>query len=191
MNTRFRNFKSMVGRTGPVLRLSTTEDRAPTSQGPVTAPFYLLSRAFSLLEVVLALAVFALVVVPAIGLVALSYRNSNTDLQTPNAVEIKSLLELELREATDVFKLSFLLAPVEFYASQDLQLIELGGAAMAPEDKYYKVTVAAPVDYAYDEGDAYRVFLFNIIWPAFVDGASNEDNIESLQQLILPVVLSK
>ncbi|MFL3659058.1 MAG: hypothetical protein ACJ07L_13535, partial [Opitutales bacterium] len=58
------------------------------------------SWAFSLLEVVLALAVFAIIVVPAIGLVALSYRDSETDLQAPNAVEIKSLLELELRGAT-------------------------------------------------------------------------------------------
>jgi hypothetical protein len=157
----------------------------------INVPSYLGSSAFSLLEVVLALTVFALVVIPAIGLVALSYRNAETDLQAPNAVEIKSLLELELLGATDVFKLSFLLAPVEFYASQDLQEIAQDGAAMADSEKYYKVRVTSPTNYVYDEGDAYRVFLFNIIWPAFVGGVSNEENVETLQQLILPVVLSK
>jgi len=152
-----------------------------------------------LLEVVLALAVFTLVVVPAIGLVALSYRNSNTDQQAPNAVEIKSLLELELIGASVdvggtehlVFSESFLMSDVIFYASQDLQSIEQDGATMADSEKYYKVTVTAPSGYVYDEDDAYRVFLFNIIWPAFVAGTNNEDNAESLQQLILPVVLSK
>lgn len=169
------------------------------------------SHAFSLLEVVLALAVFAIIVVPAIGLVALSYRNSETDLQAPNAVEIKSLLELELVGATildegagpggidlvyDVFNESFLSSDVEFYASQDLNSIEQNGATMTDGEKYYKVTVTAPVDYTYSDTDAYRVFLFNVIWPAFVSDSeggftSNEANAEGLQQLILPVVLSK
>lgn len=169
------------------------------------------SWAFSLLEVVLALAVFAIIVVPAIGLVALSYRDSETDLQAPNAVEIKSLLELELRGATivdvgagpigedlayDVFNESFLSSDVEFYGSQDLQSIEQNGVSMADGEKYYKVTVTAPVDYAYNASDAYRVFLFNVIWPVFVSDfeggfVNNEDNAEGLQQLVLPVVLSK
>ena len=168
-------------------------------------------KAFSLLEVVLALAVFAIIVVPAIGLVALSYRNSETDLQAPNAVEIKSLLELELIGATildegagpggldlvyDVFNESFLSSDIEFYASQDLNSIEQNGASMEDGEKYYKVTVTEPVDYAYSDTDAYRVFLFNVIWPAFVSDSeggftSNEANAEGLQQLILPVVLSK
>ncbi len=166
---------------------------------PPCSPWFKNRTAFSLLEVVLALAVFTLVVVPAIGLVALSYRNSNTDQQAPNAVEIKSLLELELIGASVdvggtehlVFSESFLMSDVIFYASQDLQSIEQDGATMADSEKYYKVTVTAPSGYVYDEDDAYRVFLFNIIWPAFVAGTNNEDNAESLQQLILPVVLSK
>jgi len=161
-------------------------------------------KAFSLLEVVLSMAVFAIIVVPAIGLVALSYRNAETDLQAPNAVEIKSLLELELRGAVtvdggdtyDVFHESFLSGDVEFYASQDLQTIEQDGAAMSDDEKYYRIVVANPSNYIYDDGDAYRVFLFNIVWPAFVPDSgggyvSNEANIESLQQLILPTVLSK
>ena len=150
-------------------------------------------RAFSLLEVVLSLAVFAIIVVPAIGLVSLSYRNANTDLQAPNAVEIKSLLEIELLGASvevegedyGVFSESFLTSDVEFYASQDLQTIEQNGASMSDSEKYYKVTVTSPVNYVYDDADAYRVFLFNIIWPA------SEENEESLQQMILSAVLSK
>jgi hypothetical protein len=159
-------------------------------------------NAFSLLEVVLALAVFAIIVVPAIGLVALSYRNSETDLQAPNAVEIKSLLELELRGAETVdaddedltyrvFEAGFISSDVEFYASQDLGIIKQDGATMDVGDKYYKVTVTEPVGYVYSDSDAYRVFLFNVIWPAFVSGVDNEANAEGLQQLILPVVLSK
>ncbi len=168
-------------------------------------------RGFTLLETVLSLAVFAIIVVPAIGLVALSYRNSNTELQAPNAVEIKSLLELELRGATivdvgagpggtdliyDVFHESFLLSDVEFYASSDLDTLEQDGATMSDSEKYYKVVVSMPDGYVYDDDDPYRVFLFNIIWPAFVPDSGggyvdNESNAESLQQLILPVVLSK
>ena len=152
-------------------------------------------NAFSLLEVVLALAVFAIIVVPAIGLVALSYRNSITDLQGPHADEIKSLLELELRGVADpdgvvgyAFSSAFLSAesPVVFYASQDLQSIEQDAASVVNTDPYSKVTVASPSGYVYQESDAYRVFLFNVIWPV-----SNEANPESLQQLILPAVLSK
>ena len=96
----------------------------------------------------------------------------------------------------DVFNESFLSSDVEFYASQDLNSIEQNGATMLDGDKYYKVTVTAPVDYVYSDTDAYRVFLFNVIWPAFVSDSeggftSNETNAEGLQQLILPVVLSK
>lgn len=58
-----------------------------------------MGKGFTLLETVLSLAVFAIIVVPAIGLVALSYRKVNTEYQAPNAVEIKSLLEIELRGA--------------------------------------------------------------------------------------------
>ncbi len=167
--------------------------------------------AFTLLETVLALAVFAIIVVPAIGLVALSYRNTNTESRAPNAVEIKALLELELKGAKvidvgagpggtdleyDVFHTSFLLGDVTFYASEDFQILEQDGAGMLPAEKYYKVNVSIPVDYTYSSDDAYRVFLFNIIWPAFVpDGSGgyvdNESNAEGLQQLILPTVLRK
>lgn len=167
--------------------------------------------AFTLLETVLALAVFAIVVVPAIGLVALSYRNTSTELAAPNAVEIKSLLELELRGAevidigagpggTDliynVFHNSFLDSDVIFYASKDFQELEQDGVGMSDEEKYYKVNVSVPVDYVYDPDDAYRVFLFNIIWPAYVEGTggvfvNNKDNAEGLRQMVLPTVLRK
>ncbi len=170
-----------------------------------------LVSAFTLLETVLALAVFAIVVVPAIGLVALSYRNSSTELAAPNAVEIKSLLELELRGAevidvgagpggTDliynVFHTSFLDSDVVFYASKDFQELEQDGVGMSDDEKYYRVSVSVPVDYTYDPDDAYRIFLFNIIWPAFVEGSGgvfvdNQTNAEGLRQLILPSVLRK
>ncbi len=166
---------------------------------------------FTLLETVLALAVFAIIVVPAIGLVALSYRNSETEGNAPNAVEIKTLLELELGGATildvgagpsgedltyDVFHTSFLDSDVVFYASSDLQELAQDGTDMTESEKYYKVTVAPPSDYTYDADDAYRVFLFNIIWPAYVEDSgggyiNNEGNAEGLQQLILPAVLRK
>lgn len=147
--------------------------------------------AFTILEVVLALAVFAIIVVPAMGLVALSYRNTDTAQQTPNAIEIKSLLELELRGATGVFLDTFLSVPVVFYASRDLDTI--GYAASIPDSlKYYKVTVTEPVGYSYDETDPNRLFLFNVIWPAFLDtGVNNEGNLETLEQLIIPLALSK
>jgi len=168
-------------------------------------------RGFTLLETVLSLAVFAIIVVPAIGLVALSYRNVDTESKAPNAVEIKSLLELELRGATivdvgagprgenleyDVFHDSFLISDVIFYASQDLDEFEQDGASMADSEKYYKVTVTTPAAYTYDSDDSYRLFLFNIIWPAFVPDSgggyvNNQDNAEALQQLVLPAVLSK
>ena len=170
-----------------------------------------LVSAFTLLETVLALAVFAIVVVPAIGLVALSYRNTSTELAAPNAVEIKSLLELELRGAVvvdvgagpvgedleyDVFHTDFLDNEVIFYASKDFQELEQDGAGMSDEEKYYKVSVSVPVDYVYDSDEAYRVFLFNIIWPAYVEGTGgvfvdNEDNAEGLCQMVLPTVLRK
>jgi len=180
-------WRSKVGRAGSVLQSLKTEDRA--------GPPYLVKvkRAFTLLEVVLALAVFAIIVVPAIGLVAISYRNTDTSQQAPNAVEIKSLLELELRGATGVYLSTFLSSDVIFYASQDLDEIERDGTSMADADKYYKVTVTEPEGYLYDEDDPNRVFLFNIIWPAYLPdtGVYNETNLETLDQLIIPVVLSK
>ena len=193
------------GKTGSVLRKF-----RPAEKDRVRPP-YLRKLGFTLLEIVLSLAVFAIIVVPAIGLVALSYRNVDTEAQAPNAVEIKSLLEMELRGATivdigagpggidlvyDVFHSSFLISDVVFYASQDLQELEQDGAGMGDSEKYYKVTVTTPVTNTYDEDDPYRVFLFNIIWPAFVPGSgggfvSNEDNAEALQQLVLPIVIRK
>lgn len=152
-----------------------------------------LKGAFTLLEVVLSLAVFAIIVVPAIGLVALTFRNTSTSQQAPSAVEITSLLELELYGATDVFLNTFLDSDVIFYASQDLDQIERDGTSIAPNERYYRVTVTEPVGYLYDEDDPFRVFQFNIIWPAYLpdSGSNNESNLETLDQLILPVVLSK
>lgn len=197
--------RTRAGKTRSALRNYEWEDRP--------GPF--LKRAiidgFTLLEVVISLAVFAIIVVPAIGLVALSYRNSVSELQAPNAVEIKSLLELELRGATiidvgagpsgedlsyDVFHESFLSSDVIFYGSQDLDLLEQDGGGMADSDKYYKVTVSSPESYTYSDEDAYRVFLFNLIWPAYVPDSvgghvDNESNAETLKQLILPAVLNK
>ncbi len=169
------------------------------------------TQAFTLLETVLSLAVFAIIVVPAIGLVALSYRNSSSEQQAPNAVEIKSLLELELRGATvidvgagpagsdliyDVFHESFFTGDVIFYASADLDELVQDGTGMTDDEKYFKVTVSEPSTYSYDDDDPYRVFLFNVVWPAFVPDSAggyvdNESNAEALQQLILPAVLNK
>ena len=170
-----------------------------------------MGKGFTLLETVLSLAVFVIIVVPAIGLVALSYRKVNTEYQAPNAVEIKSLLEIELRGAIvvdvgagangenleyNVFHESFLNSDVVFYASQDLDKLEQEGASVADSDKYYKVTISNPTKYTYHDDDPYRLFLFNIIWPAFVPDSvgsfvDNEENAEALQQLVLPVVLNK
>ncbi len=194
-----------VGRTGSVLRdwqverrtgpvLPAQEDRQEDRAG---LPCLIKSkRAFTLLEVVLSLAVFAIIVVPAIGLVALSYRNTDTSQQAPNAVEIKSLLELELRGAMGVFDSTFLDSAVVFYASQDLDEIEaLGGGSMEDSDRYYRITVTEPepAGSTYNVDDPNRVFLFNIIWPAYLpgSGANNESNLETLEQLIIPGVLSK
>lgn len=202
---RVSKFCTRVGGAGSVLRKfrPVAEDRL--------GPPYHRKRGFTLLETVLSLAVFAIIVVPAIGLVALSYRNVDTEAQAPNAVEIKSLLEIELRGAAivdvgagpsgtdlvyDVFHNSFLSSDVIFYASRDLDKLEQDGASMADSEKYYKVTVTTPTTYTYDDDDPYRLFLFNIIWPAFVPDSvggfvDNEDNAEALQQLVIPVILNK
>ena len=67
---------------------------------------------------------------------------------------------------------------------------------MADSDKYYKVTISTPTNYTYHDDDPYRLFLFNLIWPAVVPDTvgsfvDNEENAEALQQLVLPAVLNK
>lgn len=146
------------------------------------------TRAFSLLEVVVALAMLALIAIPAVGLATMAVSRSREQMTVSNASELKNRIDNALRayDSGAVFTSSFIPSgsTLEFLASESLEYIELGGNTSTENDAYYKVTVREPVDYSYDTEDAYRIVLYEVVWP---DNDPNSDR----KQLFFTTVFRK
>ncbi len=126
--------------------------------------------AFSLIEVVVALAMLALIAVPAVGLATMAVSQSKDQLTTGFASELKGRLDNALRASdfVDVFDKNYISADSSavFWASRDLVFIEPEGAITTDSnDKYYKVILKKPKDYSYRGEDRYRIVVYEVTWP--------------------------
>lgn len=132
---------------------------------------FLKRSGFSLIEVIVALAMLALIAVPAVGLATMAVSRSKEQLSTSFASELKTRLDNALRASSqvDVFDESYIGGDSSsiFWASRDLAYIESDGNTTAiSNDKYYKVVLRKPKkDYQYDNEQNYRIIVYEVTWP--------------------------
>lgn len=116
---------------------------------------------FTLLEVVIALAMLAVMAVPALGLATMAVAQNRLELSGNAASELKDKVDVALRCGFDVFDPG-LAEVLTLYASTDLSYIEIDGAVSDKNDRYYKVLIS---EVGLFEGETYRVFGYDIRWP--------------------------
>lgn len=144
---------------------------------------------FSLLEVVVALAMLALIAIPAVGLATMAVSESKDQMTAGQASELKGRIDTALRpdSSIDVMAESYDVsgAGKVFWGSQDLLYIEAAGSLTADKnDQYYKVVLRQPEGYSYSDENAFRVFVYEVTWP--------ENTLESKRnQLFFPAVFRK
>lgn len=132
---------------------------------------------FTLLEVIVAMAMLALIAVPAIGLATMAVSRSKEQLIAGDASDLKTKIDMALRayersSGNSVFSSGFVPAgsALTFFASQDLQYIEFENGSVDQvfadnNDEYYKVLVKEPEGYSYTSTDGYRIVLYEVTWP--------------------------
>lgn len=125
---------------------------------------------FSLIEVIVALAMLALIAVPAVGLATLAVSRNKELLTTGSATDLKNRVDTALRatEGIDVFATDFVSEanPFVMVASSDLSIIERETETLETgNDEYYRVSVREPEGYLYLANDSYRVLLYEVVWP--------------------------
>lgn len=133
-----------------------------------------LKKAFTLLEVVVALAMLALIAVPAVGLATMAVRSSKEQMATGSASELKNRVDTALRALGGEGVFAKGLIPTDgdltFVASQDLRFIEIESSDLdTKNDQHYRVFVRDPVGYSYSADDSYRVIVYEVIWPYKTD----------------------
>ena len=153
---------------------------------------------FTLLEVVLSLAVFLVIAAPVVGLLALTARNSDQQANAVNAEELKRIISNELIAAIDDTTLAwtFDASTVALYASENLEEIAFSSdGTFQDQFKYFSIDVQDPVDVVSSVDDIYRIVLLDIRWPAFVESGgswvNNLSNETSLEQIIVPLVIDR
>lgn len=130
-----------------------------------------MKRGFTLLEVIIALAMLAVIAVPAIGLATMAVSRSRDLIVTGNATELKNRIDIALRsysdETDDVFTESFPKGNgFAFIASQSLEYIELeDSVTTAVNDGYYRVDVIEAGNAYNANTDSYRVLTYTVTWP--------------------------
>ena len=152
-------------------------------------------KGFTLIEVVVSIAIFAIIAVPTVGLMTMAARKSNNRVGYANAAELKVRVENEIRASDSAFDWNLDTTPIVLYGSRDLS--ETGFSDdedLADSDKYYRVEVREPYGYDYATGDAYRSLIFLVTWPAYVETSpgtfvSNEANEANLEQMVMTSVI--
>ncbi|MBK1876532.1 PulJ/GspJ family protein [Pelagicoccus mobilis] len=138
------------------------------------------SAGFSLLEVVIALAMLALIAVPAVGLATMAVSSSKEQMKTGAASELKARVDVALRGYGSGAVFSTDLIPAEgdlaFVASENLQFIELEGSVLDNDnDAYYRIVIDEPKGYSFTGTDTYRLVVYRVEWPNNTsDPASNQ-----------------
>lgn len=150
-----------------------------------------LRHGFTILEVVIAMGMLALIAVPAIGLATMAVGRNKANLVAGDASELKTRIDTALRayaaDGETVFTMNFsdAASPVTFLASKDLLYIEADGAVSSRNDGYYRVTARQPVGYAYSAAyDAHRIIVYEVVWP-------NSDASEQKKKLFFTSVFRK
>ena len=141
-----------------------------------------LGNAFTLLEIVIALAMLALIAIPAIGLATMAIKQSSQSLVEVNSTELKRRIDAAVKADNQVFTWSL---PIVMIASSDLQYIEhQASVTVGSNDAFFRIEIDEPAGYNFNNlTDAYRVFTYNITWPN-----SGATGIEASQQIYLTVV---
>lgn len=122
------------------------------------------SKGFSLIEVIVALAMLALVAIPAVGLATMAAKQSKNQLKANRASELKSKIEYALKSEVpiDVFSLSDLpVLGLSLNASEDLTSITT--ASNSAKD-FYEVRLLTPSGYTFQESDPYRIVAYEVSW---------------------------
>lgn len=138
---------------------------------------------FTLLEIVIALALFALVAVPAVGLAVMAARKNAEIINAENAAELKTRVDVALRASVgldtnddgslgsdNIFRWDLSTSPKIFYASEDLMAIGPEGGLSSDNDGFFRVEIEDPVGSTYNHNsgssDLFRQVYFRISWPA-------------------------
>jgi len=153
---------------------------------------------FTLLEIVLAVAVFTVIAAPILGLLAMTVQSGEDDSNLVRAEELKRVVANELRAAIENGDLAwgFDAESVGLFASEDLRESALEGAeGYEDQYKYFYVDVQDPVDALPDSNSLKRMVLLDIRWPAFARGSGgwtdNRANTIAMNQMIVPVALTR
>ncbi len=131
-----------------------------------------MKRAFSLIEVVVALAMLALIAVPAIGLATMVAQRNQKIMTTGSASDLKRRIDAAIRayenDASNVFSwpISSAVNSKVFHASEDLRYIVDSSTALPDGvDVFYTVNVRSPIGYTYDDStDSYRIVMYEVLW---------------------------
>jgi len=141
-------------------------------------------RGFTLLEVVVALAMFAIIAAPTLGIITLAARKAHDRMGMVEADELKRRVAGELErmgaEEDDVlptiFEWDFAEAgeggdgPLAFYASGDLKTVKhAGDETLLDSEKRFRIRVLEPDNYDYAPSAGYRLLLFEVVWPAWIE----------------------
>lgn len=122
-----------------------------------------LNSAFTILEVVIALSIFALIAIPGIGIAVLTIRNSDSVSDRSDVSDLLGRVKVSiLNEASEDPSWFTDGGEVMIYSSQDLLRIEIADAL--PAWAYYEIDMSEPEGYTYSGGGV-RVLMARVRWP--------------------------
>lgn len=161
----------------------------PQQQFPRTAD----RRGFSLIEVVVAVGIFAIAIVSVIGLLGPINKTVSDVRDFDNASRVVAAVQGELqREAQRIGLETFATTYLDqspIYASSDGQKVAAGGATVWDSDgeKFFAITLTRNTDLSDPDDDdksGYLAFTIKLSWPAYTP---DEQPTASSQQSVMVV----
>ena len=130
-------------------------------------------RGFSLLEVVIALAMLALIALPVLGLAVMVADRSDRETDAYRAGELKRRIDIALSNDQDADGKPRLFGAdwtgATFWASESLEYIEQAdgaGSVSGENDRYYRIEIADPTNMSFDSSyDVCRTLVYRVSWP--------------------------
>jgi type II secretory pathway pseudopilin PulG len=170
------------------------------------------SAAFSLIEVVVAVGIFAIAIVSIVGLLV-PIRNSVSDVRdTDDAARLATLIQSELQKQSFPTIAGFLDSPPSdmnrLFASRDATKVGVGtdnakwGVATATfnpdSEKFFLIELtrntALSPNATFDATSGYLAFTIKLTWPAFAStppGGSIEASSSQQSTLLLPAAITR